>query len=248
VIAWLRPGDPPSAFPPVESALTEPDGLLCAGGDLSPARLLEAYRRGIFPWFSEGQPILWWSPDPRTVLYPGEFKVSRSLGKTLRNRGFTLSVNRAFDAVIERCADPALRPEGTWISPQMRAAYQRLHGLGYAHSIEAWDGPRLAGGLYGVALGRVFFGESMFSVERDASKVALCGLVQLMLERGGQLIDCQVASAHLASLGARSVPRRRFVRELEEAIPSVAPPPAWGEASIALQQPFMQNSRGPMGR
>ena len=247
MIPWLRPGDPPTAFPPVGAALTDPDGLLCAGGDLSPARLLEAYRRGIFPWFSEGQPILWWSPDPRTVLYPGELKVSRSLAKTLRNRGFTLAANRAFGEVMERCADPALRPEGTWISPQMRAAYQRLHDLGYAHSIETWDGPRLAGGLYGVALGRVFFGESMFSVERDASKVALWGLVQHMLEHGGRLIDCQVASAHLASLGARSVPRRQFVRELEEAIPSLEKPPAWGEASIALQQPFMQNSRGPLG-
>jgi leucyl/phenylalanyl-tRNA--protein transferase len=247
VIPWLRPGDPPTAFPPVESALADPDGLLCAGGDLSPARLLEAYRRGIFPWFSEGQPILWWSPDPRTVLYPAEFKVSRSLGKTLRNRGFTLTADRGFAEVMARCADPALRPEGTWISPQMRAAYQRLHELGHAHSIEVWDGPRLAGGLYGVALGRAFFGESMFSHERDASKVALCGLVQLMLARGGQLIDCQVASAHLASLGARSVPRRQFVRELAEAIPDLQPDASWRQSNIALQHPFMQNSRGPRG-
>ena len=221
MIPWLRPGDPPDAFPPVETALTDPDGLLCAGGDLSPARLLEAYRRGIFPWFSAGQPILWWSPDPRTVLYPAEFKVSRSLAKTIRNRGYEVTVDRAFAEVMARCADERLRPEGTWISPQMRAAYQRLHELGLAHSYETWDGDRLVGGLYGVALGAVFFGESMFSLERDASKVALAALVRAMIERNGRLIDCQVASAHLESLGARSIPRRQFVRELAEAVPDV---------------------------
>ena len=221
MIPWLRPGDPPDAFPPVETALTDPDGLLCAGGDLSPARLLEAYRRGIFPWFSAGQPILWWSPDPRTVLYPAEFKVSRSLAKTIRNRGYEVTVDRAFAEVMARCADERLRPEGTWISPQMRTAYQRLHELGLAHSYETWDGDRLVGGLYGVALGAVFFGESMFSLERDASKVALAALVRAMIERNGRLIDCQVASAHLESLGARSIPRRQFVRELAEAVPDV---------------------------
>jgi len=221
VIPWLHPGDPADAFPPVETALTDPDGLLCAGGDLSSARLLEAYRQGIFPWFSEGQPILKWTPDPRTVLYPAEFRVSRSLAKTIRNRGFTVSVDRAFAEVMARCADERLRPEGTWISPQMRAAYERLHELGYAHSYETWDGDRLVGGLYGVALGAVFFGESMFSLERDASKVALAALVRTMIERNGRLIDCQVASAHLESLGARSIPRRQFVRELAEAVPDV---------------------------
>lgn len=219
MIPWLHRGDPPDAFPPVETALTDPDGLLCAGGDLSPARLLEGYRRGIFPWFSAGQPILWWSPDPRTVLYPAEFKVSRSLAKTIRNRGLTVTVDRAFAEVMARCADERLRPEGTWISPQMRVAYQRLHEFGLAHSYETWDGDRLVGGLYGVALGSVFFGESMFSLERDASKVALAELVRAMIERNGRLIDCQVASAHLESLGARSIPRRRFVHELAEAIP-----------------------------
>lgn len=248
MIPHLRPGDPPTAFPPVESALAEPDGLLCFGGDLGPARLLEAYRRGIFPWFSEGQPILWWSPDPRTVLYPPEFKVSRSLAKVMRNRGYTVTLDRAFGRVMEQCADPTLRPEGTWICPQMLAAYQGLHELGYAHSFETWDGDRLVGGLYGIALGRVFFGESMFSLERDASKVAMHALVQRMLERGGCLIDCQVASTHLESLGARSIPRRQFVREIDDAIADLLPDPAWREASIALQQPFMQNSRGPRGR
>jgi leucyl/phenylalanyl-tRNA--protein transferase len=248
VIPWLHPGDPPDAFPPVETALTDPDGLLCVGGDLSPARLLAAYRRGIFPWFSEGQPILWWSPDPRTVLYPAEFKVSRSLAKTIRNRGFAVSVDRAFAEVMAHCADERLRPEGTWISPQMRAAYQRLHELGLAHSYETWDGGRLVGGLYGVELGRVFFGESMFSLERDASKVALAALVRAMIEHDGRLIDCQVASAHLESLGARSIPRRQFVRELAEAVPDVRNGVPSPDSSIALQQPFMQNSRGPRGR
>jgi len=248
MIPWLHPGDPPDAFPPVDSALVEPDGLLCAGGDLAPARLLEAYRRGIFPWFSEGQPILWWSPDPRTVLYPAELKVSRSFGKTLRNRGFVVTLDRAFDEVMRQCADPARRPEGTWISPQMHAAYLRLHELGYAHSFETWDGDRLVGGLYGVALGQAFFGESMFSVERDASKVALHSLAQLMLARGGRLIDCQVTSAHLESLGARSIPRREFVAELAAAMPDLRPDPHWRQASIAMQQAFMQNSRGPRGR
>ena len=219
MIPWLRASDPPDAFPPVESALLEPDGLLCAGGDLSTPRLLEAYRRGIFPWFSAGQPILWWSPDPRTVLYPHELRVSRSLGKTLRNRGFEVTRDRDFRRVMECCADPTLRPEGTWISPQMQAAYERLHAQGHAHSFETRLGGELVGGLYGVTLGQVFFGESMFSLERDASKVALHALVQHMLARGGRLIDCQVASAHLESLGARSIPRREFVRQLNEAIP-----------------------------
>jgi len=219
VIPWLRADDPPDAFPPVETALTDPDGLLCAGGDLAPARLLEAYRRGIFPWFSEGQPILWWSPDPRTVLYPAEFKLSRSLAKTIRNRGLSVTTDRAFGRVMELCADARLRPEGTWISPQMLAAYRDLHALGHAHSYETWAGDRLVGGLYGVTLGRVFFGESMFSLERDASKVALAALVRDMVARGDRLIDCQVASAHLERLGARSIPRREFVRELTEAIP-----------------------------
>ena len=227
MIPWLRPGDPPDAFPPVEVALRDPDGLLCAGGDLSRARLLEAYRRGIFPWFSAGQPILWWSPDPRAVLLPAEFKVSRSLAKTLRNRGFETTFDRAFGEVVRRCADVGLRPEGTWISPRMMAAYQKLHAAGYAHSVETWLEGRLVGGLYGVALGRVFFGESMFSLERDASKVALKRLVDAALARQVALIDCQVSSPHLASLGAREIPRREFVARLAEAIPGLDPVVDW---------------------
>jgi leucyl/phenylalanyl-tRNA---protein transferase len=227
VIPLLRPGDPPDAFPPLEEALREPDGLLCAGGDLTPARLLEAYRRGIFPWYSEGQPILWWSPDPRAVLFPGEFRVSRSLAKTLRNRGFETSLDSACAEVIEHCADEALRPEGTWISPEMRSAYLELHRLGHAHSVETRLDGRLVGGLYGVALGRVFFGESMFSIERDASKVALARLVDEAVSRGIELIDCQVTSLHLESLGARSIPRARFRALLSAAIPGVGAAALW---------------------
>jgi leucyl/phenylalanyl-tRNA--protein transferase len=227
MIPWLRPEDPPDAFPPVTEALDDPNGLLCAGGDLSPARLLEGYRRGIFPWYAEGQPILWWSPDPRAVLLPREFHVSRRLARTLRNQGYTNSVDAAFDEVVRNCGDRSLRPEGTWITPAMREAYHRLHRLGYAHSVETWLGARLAGGVYGVALGRVFFGESMFSLERDASKVAMARLVEELLGRGYELIDCQVASAHLASLGARSMPRTAFVARLQQTILGPSPDPAW---------------------
>lgn len=229
MIPWLQPDDPPDAFPPVGSAMSEPDGLLCAGGDLSTARLLEAYRRGIFPWYTVGQPILWWSPDPRAVLIPAEFKVSRSLAKAARNRGFEVTFDRDFAAVMRCCSDSDLRPEGTWISPAMMAAYGALHDMGYAHSVETWLEGRLVGGLYGVTLGRVFFGESMFSLERDASKVALKRLVESCLARGVALIDCQVASRHLASLGAREIPRQEFVARLQAAIPAIDPPPAWGE-------------------
>jgi leucyl/phenylalanyl-tRNA---protein transferase len=249
VIPWLKPDDPPSAFPPVEAALGDPDGLLCAGGDLSPERLIEAYRRGIFPWFSAGQPILWWSPDPRTVLYPAELHVSRSLARTLRRGRLATTVDQAFAAVMDGCADPSRRPEGTWITPRMRAAYLRLHELGYAHSVEVWDRDRLAGGIYGVALGRAFFGESMFSAVPDASKVAICRLSHALLERNYHFIDCQVASAHLTSLGARSLPRREFLLQLATATADpVAPERGWGDASFALPQAFMQNSRGSRGR
>jgi leucyl/phenylalanyl-tRNA--protein transferase len=231
MIAWLQADDPPDAFPPVEQALREPDGLLCAGGDLSPARLLEAYRRGIFPWYSTGQPILWWSPDPRAVLIPAEMKISRSLRKSLRNRGYEYSLNRAFGEVIEHCADQRLRPEGTWISAEMSHAYRRLHELGYAHSVEIWDEGRLAGGLYGLALGKVFFGESMFNRARDASKVALVYLAQEASRRGYEMIDCQLRSDHLSRLGARDMPREEFVRRLERAVTVLAPDRSWAVAS-----------------
>ncbi|HET7588144.1 MAG TPA: leucyl/phenylalanyl-tRNA--protein transferase [Gammaproteobacteria bacterium] len=207
---WIDERDPPDAFPAVERALVDPNGLLAAGGDLSIARLLAAYRRGIFPWYEDGQPILWWSPDPRTVLFPDEFHVSHSLRKTLRRNTFAVTVDRAFADVLDGCAAPR-DDYGTWLTADMKQAYIRLHRAGYAHSIEAWRDGRLAGGLYGIELGRVFFGESMFSRESDASKVALAHLCQ----RGYDLIDCQVESPHLRRLGARTISRQQFLECLD---------------------------------
>ena len=215
-ITWLSPQDAPEWFPPLDQALEDPAGLLAAGGDLSPERLVAAYRRGIFPWYSPGQPVLWWSPDPRAVLFPEEFRCTRSLAKTLRNGRFTLSVDRDFAAVIAGCAAPRATSPGTWITTEMRAAYLELHRLELAHSVEVWRGGALAGGLYGVRLGGVFFGESMFSGERDASKSALAHLVALCRRNNLAVIDCQLPSRHLASLGARTVPRSQFQALLRE--------------------------------
>lgn len=221
MIPWLASN--PSLFPPVDTALTAADGangLLAAGGDLSPQRILAAYRRGIFPWFSVGDPILWWSPDPRMVLLPSAFKTSRSLARTLRNAPYEVRLDTAFDQVIAACsALPRAGQNGTWILPEMRAAYGRLHGLGYAHSVETWRDGRLVGGLYGIALGRVFFGESMFSTARDASKIALAHLCLYLKRRDFGIIDCQMETAHLASLGARPIPRRQFLDHLQQLIP-----------------------------
>ena len=194
--------------------MREPSGLLAAGGDLSPARLLSAYERGVFPWYSAQQPILWWAPDPRMVLFPAEFKVSRSLGKTLRNGGFDCRFDTAFGATIRACAAPRRSGADTWLNEQMIDSYEELHRRGYGHSVETWRGDELVGGLYGLQLGGVFFGESMFSGERDASKVALARLVEQCRRRGIELIDCQIASSHLASLGAREVSRNEFVQLL----------------------------------
>jgi leucyl/phenylalanyl-tRNA--protein transferase len=211
MITWLAPDDPPESFPPVERALQDPPGLLAAGGDLSGARLLAAYRRGIFPWFSPGQPVLWWSPDPREVLFPKEFHCSRSLARSLRLRGFQCSSDQAFAAVIDACAAPRPSSPGTWITPEMRAAYCLLHEQGIAHSIEVRREGRLVGGLYGLRMGRVFCGESMFSRETDASKAALHALVGQCLADGTVLIDCQVPSAHLRTLGSRPISRAQFL-------------------------------------
>ena len=222
-ITWLSPQDAPEWFPPTEQALEEPAGLLAAGGDLSPERLLAAYRRGIFPWYSPGQPVLWWSPDPRAVLFPEEFHCSRSLARTLRARGFARSLDRDFAAVIDGCAAPRPGSPGTWITSEMRAAYLRLHRLGVAHSIEVWHADTLVGGLYGVRLGGVFFGESMFSRERDASKAALAYLVALCRRNNLAVIDCQLPSQHLTSLGSRSIPRTQFQALLREHVATAAP-------------------------
>lgn len=208
---WIEPGAPSDDFPDVRFALADPNGLLAAGGDLAAERLMSAYRRGIFPWYSEDQPILWWSPNPRAVLFPDELKVSRSLRKTLRQGRFRISVDTAFSAVIDACSAPRGHDHGTWITPEMREAYRHLHSLGQAHSVECWHGGVLAGGLYGVSLGRVFFGESMFSRMSDASKVALAHLREMDFA----LIDCQLPSAHLARLGAREIPRDAFLRLLD---------------------------------
>lgn len=217
-VTWLSPQDAPEWFPPLEQALDEPAGLLAAGGDLSPARLLAAYQRGIFPWYSPGQPVLWWSPDPRAVLFPEEFNCTRSLAKTIRNGRFSVEVDRDFAAVIDACAAPRPHTLGTWITTEMRNAYLRLHRLSQAHSIETWHDGQLVGGLYGVRLGGVFFGESMFSRERDASKVALAHLVTLCRRNSIMVIDCQLPSPHLASLGSRTIPRVQFQALLREHI------------------------------
>jgi leucyl/phenylalanyl-tRNA---protein transferase len=219
-ITWLSPEDAPERFPPLDRALDEPPGLLAAGGDLSAPRLLAAYRRGIFPWYSPGQPVLWWSPDPRAVLFPQEFRCARSLRKTLRNGGFETRIDHDFAAVIEGCAAPRAASAGTWITREMRAAYLELHRQGHAHSVETYRGGRLAGGLYGVRLGGVFFGESMFSREPDASKVALARLVELCRAEAIAVIDCQLPSRHLESLGSRLVPRCEFQAMLREHVPS----------------------------
>ena len=224
LLTWLSRNTP---FPPVEIALRAPNGLLAAGADLSPERLIAAYSHGIFPWFSEGEPILWWSPDPRMVLFPSELRVSRSLAKTLRNRDYEVRSDTAFRAVMEACS--ARRPGqiGTWISPQMVDAYVNLHELGIAHSVETWIGGQLAGGLYGVELGRAFFGESMFSRERDASKIALVHLVRHLAGRGVRIIDCQMATGHLASLGAREIARSEFSARLTELVKLPQAPGRW---------------------
>lgn len=225
MLPWLVADAP---FPPLELALADPNGLLCAGGDLSPQRLLAAYRHGIFPWFSDGQPILWWSPDPRMVLFPDEFRISRSLRKTLRAGGYEVRLDNDFAAVIDACAH-TWRPgqPGTWITAEMRGAYSRLFELGWAHSVEIWvagdNGDELVGGLYGLAIGRMFYGESMFSRRRDASKVAAAHLARFLGERGFGMIDCQMRTEHLASLGAREIPRAEFAQRLTALVEGGAP-------------------------
>jgi leucyl/phenylalanyl-tRNA---protein transferase len=225
VLAWIEAKDP---FPPVERALKNPNGLLAAGGELSVKRLLEAYRRGVFPWYSGSAPVLWWSPDPRMVLYCEELKVSRSLAKNVRNKGYEVRVDGAFAAVLEGCAD---RPKGTWLGSDMRKAYLRLHRAGYAHSFETWREDELVGGLYGVALGRMFYGESMFSQATDASKVALVTLVGELRARGFPLIDCQMHTPLLASLGAREIRRGAFLRELTALVNYPQPPGKWSRVA-----------------
>jgi leucyl/phenylalanyl-tRNA--protein transferase len=212
VPVWLDSGDP--SFPDVTQALKDPDGLLALGGDLSSERLLNAYRHGIFPWYSDGQPILWWSPDPRLVLLPGKLHVSRSLAKTIRKGTFSVTLDQDFSGVIKACTAPRVNQDGTWITKEMSDAYIRLFETGYAHSVECWQAGQLAGGLYGIAIGRVFFGESMFSRAADASKVAFVRLVRQLEEWNFTLVDCQIYTTHLASLGAENISRKQFVQTL----------------------------------
>lgn len=223
MLPWLKTIDD---FPPVTRALTAPAGLLAAGGDLSADWLLAAYSRGVFPWFNADQPILWWSLDPRMVLFPQELRVSHSLKRVMRKRRYEIRVDTAFREVMERCSRPRAGQDGTWISPQMIAAYTELHRLGVAHSIETWINGELAGGLYGVALGRVFYGESMFTQVADASKIAFVHLVRQLQRWQFKVIDCQMNTAHLARFGAREIPRTEFMQLLAEGVhaPGVALP------------------------
>lgn len=219
---WLDPRDPQQPFPPAHLAMRDPNGLLAIGGDLSVARLIRAYSSGIFPWYNPDEPILWWSPDPRAVLMPGEVRISRSLGKSIRRADYAVSLDLAYAEVLHHCSGPRARSRGTWLGAEMREAYSLLHARGYAHSVEVWRSGALIGGLYGVALGRVFFGESMFSLASDASKLALVWLCRQLVAWGFDLIDCQVGSEHLKSLGAVDVSRERFLNLLRVA--TVRPP------------------------
>jgi leucyl/phenylalanyl-tRNA--protein transferase len=235
MIPWLGQA---MAFPPTETALREPNGLLAAGGDLSPDRLLLAYRNGIFPWYAPGEPILWWSPDPRMVLLPAELHVPRSLEKVLRNKAYAVSVDTAFASVVAGCAATA-RPgqNGTWITDDMRLAYQQLHGQGWAHSAECWIDGELAGGLYGVAIGRMFYGESMFASQPDASKIAFVHLVRWLGRQGFGMIDCQMRTDHLARFGAREIPRNDFLNHLRLLQQDSQAPGIWDYAVINTARP-----------
>ncbi|MDR1276215.1 MAG: leucyl/phenylalanyl-tRNA--protein transferase [Candidatus Accumulibacter sp.] len=236
MIPWINADD---EFPPVDRAPLQYGGLICAGGDLSPERLLAAYRRGIFPWFSPGEPILWWSPDPRMVLYPKEFRTTRSLRQTLRKGHFDLRFDGDFAAVIRACADtPRKGQDGTWITPEMQEAYIRLFDLGFAHSVETCVDGELVGGLYGVAIGKMFYGESMFSHRPNASKIAMAHLVRLLAARDFGLIDCQMKTRHLASLGAREIPRARFIESVRS-LSAIEPlKESWAKAPGEAFDPF----------
>ena len=209
MIPWLHPSD--TAFPHPSSALDEPNGLLAAGGDLSAQRLISAYRQGIFPWFSEEDPILWWSPNPRCVLFPEDIHISRSMRKWMRRSSLTFTFDQAFHRVIASCASLRQETTGTWISPEIESAYVELHKRGIAHSVEVWDEDTLVGGLYGLAMGKLFFGESMFSTQENTSKVAFMALAKQLSLWGYPLIDCQVHNPHLASLGATDISRTQFL-------------------------------------
>ena len=226
-LSVLDPFNPNQAFPALDQALDEPNGLIAVGGCLSPERIINAYRHGIFPWFNPGEPILWWSPDPRLILLPEHLYVSRSLAKTLRKQPFEIRYDSAFAEVIAACAAPRYHQGGTWITSDMKKAYLHLHELGIAHSFEAWQGDELVGGLYGIGIGRVFFGESMFHRRTDASKVVFVKLVRQLTNWAYRLIDCQVSSQHLFNLGAEEIPRSQFSVLLNRLCQQAPNPEAW---------------------
>ncbi|HTS21365.1 MAG TPA: leucyl/phenylalanyl-tRNA--protein transferase [Casimicrobiaceae bacterium] len=232
MVPWLRTS---SLFPPIEAALDDPNGLLAAGGDLSAERLIDAYRHGIFPWYNGGQPILWWSPNPRMVLFVEEFVLPRSLRKVVRQQRFEIRVDTAFAQVVAGCAGPRPGQSGTWITPQVIDAYTALHEQGYAHSVESWRDGALVGGLYGVAIGRMFYGESMFARESEASKVALVKLVAMLKHADMPLVDCQQETDHLTRFGGRPISRRSFAGLLARLVHSPAPTRNW--AQIAASAP-----------
>lgn len=224
---WLNRDQPDEPFPDVEYALTEPSGLLAIGGDLHPRRVLNAYANGIFPWYNPDEPILWWSPDPRTVFRPRSLHVSRSMRRVLNRADYAVTLDQAFEIVLEQCAAPRSGQRGTWLGPAMREAYLRLHALGYAHSVEVWRERRLVGGLYGVALGGVFFGESMFSRASNGSKLALVYLAHQLAAWRFSLLDGQVGSPHLYRMGAFDMPRARFQRTLRRSMTHPDRPGPW---------------------
>lgn len=231
MLTWVEPGQP---LPPPESARAEPNGLIAAGRDLSPQRLLEAYRQGIFPWYSQGQPVLWWSPDPRMVVFIDEFQSSRSLRKTLRrldlSGAWSVTLDRAFVEVMRCCAAPRSGQDGTWITPEIVRAYQGLHAAGHAHSVEVWSEGQLIGGLYGVSIGRMFFGESMFARVTDASKCAYAALIGMLRRLDFRMVDCQQSTGHLASLGAREITRSEFLAHIRGLC--ALPGPDWETVDI----------------
>lgn len=235
-IKWISRVDPPDAFPDIHSALTVPNGLLAAGGDLGSERLLCAYERTIFPWYDDGQPILWWSPDPRCVLPPDAFHVSRSLRRALRSVPFTVTFNRSFERVIRACGEPRNGQAGTWITAGMIEAFCRLHDEGWAHSVEVWLKRRLVGGIYGLAIGRAFFGESMFSRVTDASKTAMLALCRELARHRFLILDCQLVSPHLLSLGARAMPRTEFAATLRVACRTRTPFAGWPDGALSAPE------------
>ena len=228
-VTWISSDDPPEAFPDINRAFDIPDGLLAAGGDLSESRLLYAYRNGIFPWYSDGQPILWWSPDPRCAISPADLHTSRRTRRSLLKSDFRISFNDAFDDVLDGCAMDRPGQDGTWITDEMRTAYQGLHRNGWAHSVEVWKGDALVGGLYGLAVDKVFFGESMFSAETNGSKAAILALCRVLTDEGFALLDCQVESPHLMTLGAELIPRTRFAEILAAACRETVKFAGWPE-------------------